>query len=72
MNLKLKRFLTQKVESLLEGPNKNVILDLFGGNGNLTRQFKSNVIVIDNCQLKSTLFLPTRLFTKETFTKKIF
>jgi len=70
MNLKLKTFLTQKAESLLEDPNKNVILDLFGGNGNLTRQFKSNVIVIDNCQLKKNTLSPYQSFHKRNLYQK--
>ena len=46
MNLKLRNFLTKKVTTLLEGIDENMVLDLFGGNGNLTRDLKSPVVVI--------------------------
>ncbi len=70
MNLKLKDFLTQKVESLLEGSNENIVLDLFGGNGNLTRQFKSPVIVIDNCQLNGQTLSTYQTFHKRNLYQK--
>ncbi len=70
MNLKLKDFLTQKTESLLGNSNKNVILDLFGGNGNLTRQFKSPVIVIDNCELNENILSQYQTFHKRNLYQK--
>ena len=70
MNLKLKDFLTQKTESLLGNSNQHVILDLFGGNGNLTRQFKSPVIVIDNCQLNENILSQYQTFHKRNLYQK--
>lgn len=70
MNLKLKKFLTEKTESLLENSRKNIILDLFGGDGNLTRQLKSPVIVIDSCQIKDHSLSPYQTFHKKNLYQK--
>ncbi len=70
MNLKLKKFLTEKAESLLENSNKNIILDLFGGNGNLTRQLRTPVIVIDSCQINDHSLSPYQTFHKKNLYQK--